>query len=128
MTDLKKARKLIKQMGLEPQKDPEFVPLIRHRVIAQLVDPLAEPQEFTLLRSRHRAFRLVDLQLQLVGQERSAWNLLRLGFPKYSIAPGIFANAGRSGTTARLLERQLSARNWLDMTLDTPSKSARSMR
>src|SRR6201997_4473104 len=29
----------------------------------------AEPQEFTLLRSRHRAFRLVDPQPQLVGQE-----------------------------------------------------------
>jgi len=29
----------------------------------------AEPQELALLRSRHRAFRLVDLQPQLLGQE-----------------------------------------------------------
>src|SRR5205814_2674119 len=29
----------------------------------------AEPQEFALLRLRHRAFRLVDLQPQLLGQE-----------------------------------------------------------
>src|SRR5215813_9327855 len=30
---------------------------------------MLNPREFTLLRSRHRAFRLVDIQLQLVGQE-----------------------------------------------------------
>src|ERR1700731_922839 len=29
----------------------------------------AEPQELALLRSRHRAFRLVDLQPQLLGQK-----------------------------------------------------------
>src|SRR6516165_10598409 len=40
-------------------RDAPLAPVIRD----------AEPQEFALLRSRHRAFRLVDLQPQLLGQE-----------------------------------------------------------
>ena len=42
MTDLKKARKLIKQIGLEPQKDPEFVPLIIEPMKIQGVDELGD--------------------------------------------------------------------------------------
>ena len=40
-------------------RDAPLAPVIRD----------AEPQELALLRSRHRAFRLVDLQPQLLGQE-----------------------------------------------------------
>src|ERR1700739_1906918 len=40
-------------------RDAPLAPVIRD----------AEPQELALLRSRHRAFRLVDLQPQLVGQK-----------------------------------------------------------
>src|ERR1700694_2180341 len=40
-------------------RDVPFAPVIRD----------AEPQELALLRSRYRAFRLVDLQPQLTGQE-----------------------------------------------------------
>src|SRR5499427_5299672 len=47
------------EFGERLWRDAPLAPVIRD----------AEPQEFTLLRSRHRAFRLVDLQLQLVGQE-----------------------------------------------------------
>src|SRR6516164_143865 len=47
------------ELGERLWRDAPLAPVIRD----------AESQEFTLLRSRHRAFRLVDLQLQLVGQE-----------------------------------------------------------
>src|SRR5499427_10677218 len=47
------------EFGERLWRDAPLAPIIRN----------AERQEFTLLRSRHRAFRLIDLQLQLVGQE-----------------------------------------------------------
>src|ERR1700757_1234753 len=47
------------ELGERLWRDAPLAPVIRD----------AEPQEFTLLRWRHRAFRLVDLQLQLVGQK-----------------------------------------------------------
>jgi small-conductance mechanosensitive channel len=41
-SDLERARKLIKQIGLELQKDPEFAPLIIEPVKMQGVDELGD--------------------------------------------------------------------------------------
>src|SRR6266481_553256 len=55
--------------GLVPDLRLEFVESFwRDAPLAPVVRD-AEPQELALLRSRHRALRLVDLQPQLLGQE-----------------------------------------------------------
>src|SRR5262249_13326595 len=67
------------EFGERLWRDAPLAPVIRD----------AEPQEFTLLRSRHRTLRLVDLQPQLIGQKPThrGSGAVRYRRPSASIRP-----------------------------------------